>query len=64
MGGELKRRLAALEKQEGDGESSEPVGRVIIYKRGQCPPVTEGDGVVIFLPDNGRGDREASNERD
>ena len=54
--GDVRRRLAALEKQEQGAEEASQVGQVVIYT-GECPTIAPGDRPVFCLPDNGRSDR-------
>ena len=55
--GEVRRRLAALEKQRDAAEVSSQVGQVVIYTVGECPELAPDDRPIVRLPDNGRGDR-------
>lgn len=52
----LDARITALETQDAT-----TINRVILYEPGEpLPELPAGDGVVILLPDNGRGgDRHA-----
>lgn len=56
----LSTRLAALERARADDRA----GRVVVYSPWEAPPAGAirlewGDGPVVFLPDNGRGDLNA-----
>ena len=55
----VKTRVERLER-ERKCDRALASARVVIYRRGQWPPVAEDDTAVILLPDNGREDREGT----
>ena len=51
----LEQRLEVLER-----EAAPFVPRVVVYEQGTEPEIPAGAEVVILLPDNGRGDQDAT----